>query len=177
MLIKLNFAIILLLLCTAFATAQDFAPEVQRAEMKKMELMIGRWEGAGWIQRGPVRESFHGSETIQRKLDGLAVLVEGKFFGDVKPGEAEKVIHETLAVVSFDPIEKGYKFRTYLATGSSGSFDGKLIEGGWQWGFEFAGGQVRYTIKFTTETWFEIGEFSKDGKTWMKNFEMTLKRK
>lgn len=177
MLIKLNFAIILLFISATFAVAQDLAPDLQRAEMKKMDLMIGRWEGTGWIQRGPARETFHGTEIIQRKLDGLALLVEGKFFGDVKPGEAEKVIHETLAVLSFDPKIKGYKFRTFLATGSSGSFDGKLIEGGWQWGFEFAGGMMRYTIKFTTDTWFEIGEFSKDGKSWLRNFEMTLKRK
>lgn len=176
MITKSLFALILLVFGAAAATAQDFGAETQRAEMKKLEMMVGRWEGTGWMQRGPNRETFRGGENIQRKLDGLALLVEGRFLNSEKPGAPERVIHETLAVLSYDPKATGYKFRTYLATGSSGSFDATLIEGGWQWGFQFAGGQVRYTIKMTNDTWFEIGEFSADGKTWTKNFEMTLKK-
>lgn len=168
-------ALTLLVTFTAVSAAQDFGADAQRAEMKKLDMMVGRWEGTGWMQRGPTRETFRGSENIQRKLDGLALLVEGKFFDSAK-GAPERVVHETLAVLNFDPKEKGYKFRTYLATGSSGNHDATLIDGGWQWGFQMAAGHVRFTIKFTADTWHEIGEFSTDGKTWMKNFEMTLKK-
>jgi hypothetical protein len=176
MITKFIFALTLVVTFAALSAAQDFGAETQRAEMKKMESMVGRWEGTGWMQRGPARETFHGTENIQRKLDGLALLVEGKFLNSEKPGGPERVVHETLAVMSYDPKASGYKFRTYLATGSSGSFDALLIDGGWQWGLQFPTGQVRYTIKVTADTWFEIGEFSADGKTWTKNFEMTLKK-
>lgn len=158
----------------SFALSQDFGAEAQRTEMKKLDMMVGKWEGGGWMQRGPTRETFKGTEIVQRKLDGLAVLVEGRFSDSEKP---DKIVHETLAVLSYDTKAPGYKFRTYLVNGSSGSFDAKLVDGGWQWGFEYPGMTMRYTVKYTADTWFEIGEMSRDGgKTWVKNFEMTLKK-
>jgi hypothetical protein len=176
MLTKSISAVAVLLYCVVVASAQDFGVETQRLEMKKLESMTGHWEGSGWMQHGPARETFHGVENVQSKLDGLAILVEGKFLGPDKSTGVEKIVHETLAVLSFDPKAAGYKFRTYLATGSNGEFDAHLVEGGWQWGFSFTGGSVRYTIKLTGDTWSETGEFSRDGTTWMKNFEMTLKK-
>ena len=167
----------LMLLVTSLAFAQqDNQPDLQRSEMKKLEMMAGKWEGTGWIQRGAnAKQAFQGSETVQKKLDGLALLVEGKFTDKDKP---EMVVHQTLAVLSFDIREKGYKFKTYLLNGGGGTQNVKLIDGGWEWGFEIpnGGGTVKYTIKMTPDTWYEIGEYSKDGKTWVKNFEMTLKK-
>ncbi len=164
----------LILVFASVSLSQDFGAEAQRTEMKKLDLMVGKWEGSGWMQRGPKREEFRGGETVQKKLDGLALLVEGRFTDSENP---QQVTHQTLAVLAFDTKEKGYKFKTYLLNGSGGNFDLKLVEGGWQWGFEYPGMAMRYTAKYTADTWFEIGEFSRDGgKTWVKNFEMTLKR-
>lgn len=170
---KITLLFSFLFLFASIACAQDFGAETQRAEMKKLDMMVGKWEGSGWMQRGPgAPETFKGGETVQRKLGGLALLVEGRFVD--KDG---RVGHETLAVLAYDTAAKGYKFKTYLASGTGGYFDLKLIEGGWQWGFEFSGGMTRYTAKFTADTWVETGEFSRDGgKTWVKNFEMTLKK-
>src|SRR5690349_2784567 len=122
--------------------------------------MVGQWKGSGWIQQGPKRETFTGTETVQRKIDGLALLGEGKF-----ANPEGKVIHETLAVLAFDPRAKGYKFRTYLASGMSGEHDFRIVADAFQWGFGFPGGEIRYTIKTANDVWFEIGEYSKDGKT------------
>lgn len=145
--------------------------DARRAEMKKLESMVGQWKGSGWIQQGPKRETFNGTETVQRKIDGLALLIEGKF------SDSEgKIIHETLAVLSSDPKTKNYNFRTYLATGLSGEHDFKLLADGYEWGFQLPSGSIRYLIKTTNDVWFETGEFSKDGKTWMKFFEMKLKK-
>jgi hypothetical protein len=170
---KFTFILSFLLLFASIAFSQDFGADAQRTEMKKLDMMVGKWEGAGWMQRGPgAPETFKGGEVVQKKLDGLALLVEGKFLN--KDG---KVGHETLAVLSYDAAAKGYKFKTYLATGAGGNFDLKLIEGGWQWSIEYTGMMTRFTAKFTSDTWLEIGEFSRDGgKTWVKNFEMTLKK-
>lgn len=172
---KLAILASLLFLFSSVAFSQDFGADTQLTEMKKLDMMVGKWEGAGWMQRGPKREEFKGTEQVQKKLDGLALLVEGKF-SDKE--DATKVVHQTLAVLNYDTAAKGYKFKTYLLSGAGGLFDVKLLSpDSWQWGLEYPGMTIRYTVKFTADTWFEIGEMTRDnGKTWTKNFEMTLKR-
>lgn len=164
-------AVIVLFAGFIAVSAQENNAELQRTEMKKLENMVGQWKGSGWMQQGAKRETFTGTETVQRKVDGLALLVEGKF------NDPEgKVIHETLAVISFDAKMSKHRFRTYLASGISGEHDIKVLETGWQWGFSFPNGTIRYDIKIENNIWFETGEFSKDGKTWMKFFEMKLEK-
>lgn len=148
------------------------AMDEQRAEMKKLESWIGKWQGAGWIEQAKGRENFAGTETVQRKLDGLALLVEGKF-----KNKQDVVIHETLAVLSPNQKSKNYDFNTFLASGIKGLQELKAIESGWQWGFEFPAGAVRYTIKINDKTWLETGEMTMDGgKNWRKFFEMNLSK-
>ena len=146
--------------------------ESKRAEMKKLDALVGQWSGTGWIQREQGKENFAGTETVQRKIGGLALLVEGNFKD--KDGA---VVHETLAVLSPNSKTKNYDFRTYLASGISGEHEFKTTERGWQWGFTFPNGAIRYDIRIENETWIETGEMSRDGgKTWMKIFEMNLKK-
>jgi hypothetical protein len=39
-------------------------------------------------------------------------------------------------------------------------------------------GKTRNTLRLTPEgKWNEVGEFSRDGTAWVKNFEMTLSKK
>lgn len=157
--------------------ATEAPPLSQLSEMKKLHYMAGRWEGTGWMERDGRRTTFTGSETIQSKLNGLVLLVEGKFTGKAPDKEEEVVVHETLGVLSFDQRANTHRFRTYLANGISGDHEVKLIEGGWQWGFQFPAGAVRYTIKVDKpDEWSEVGEFSADGKTWKQVFEMNLRR-
>ena len=163
--------IIVLLAGLTAVSAQENNTELQRGEVKKLESMVGQWKGAGWIQQGAKRDTFTGTETVQRKLDGLALLVEGRF-----TNPEGKVIHETLAVLDFDAKPAKYRFRTYLATGRSGEQDFKVVADGFEWGFQSPMGTIRYTIKTANDVWFETGEFSKDGKTWTKFFEMKLDR-
>ncbi|MGI8812280.1 MAG: DUF1579 family protein [Pyrinomonadaceae bacterium] len=164
-------ALFLTLVFAAAVIAQ--APEsieAKKAEMKKLDKMAGQWKGSGWIQMGPKRETFSGSENVQRKLDGSALLIEGKF-----SNPEGRVIHETLAVLTYDTA-KGYRFATYLANGMNGIYDFKIVPAGFEWGFQIPGGTIRYTINNDNDKWSEIGEFSKDGKIWFKTFEMTLDR-
>lgn len=168
---KILLAVIVLFAGFMAISAQENTVETQRGEMKNVESLIGQWKGSGWIQQGEKRETFSGTENVQRKIDGLALLIEGKF------ANAEgKVIHETMAVLSYDAKNSKYNFRTYLASGRSGDFDFKTISDGYEWGFQMQAMTIRYTIKTANNTWQEIGEFSKDGKTWMKFFEMKLEK-
>ena len=155
--------------------AQMPSPTIQLNEMKKLSYMAGQWKGSGWMEQAGKRTDFSGAETIQSKLNGLTLLVEGKFNTQINGKDV--TVHETLAVLSYDERSKTFRFRTYLANGITGDQEAKLIDGGWQWGFQFPGGTIRYTIKVNEkDEWFEIGEMSQDGTTWRKFFEMTLKR-
>ena len=166
---------------TTYAQPNEAAIEAQRSQMKKLERMVGQWQGSGWIQQGADKQNFNGTETVQSKLDGLALLVEGKFKskGSAKENEKvinEKVIHETLAVLSYNAKSQNFDFQTYLANGMGGKHELKITENGFEWGFQFPNGSTRYLIKVSNDVWFETGEFSMDGKTWKKFFEMELKR-
>lgn len=171
-------AIFCSVLCVSFASgqvdkeAQQKMVEAQRAEMKKLDAMIGQWKGSGWIEQGKGKETFTGTENIQRKLDGLAILVEGRFVD-----KQNVVIHETLAVLSYNLTAKDYDFNTFLINGRKGAYKLKAEPDGWIWGITFPGGEIRYHIKLTSDTWHETGEMSMDeGKTWRQFFEMTLKK-
>jgi len=146
--------------------------EIKRSEMKKLDRLVGQWQGTGWIQQGKEKQNFAGTENVQRKINGLALLVEGNFKD--KDG---KVIHETIAVLSPNLQKKNYDFRAYLANGNSGDYEFKAVEDGWQWGFQFPNGAIRYDIKINNNSWIETGYFSQDnGKTWLKFFEMQLQK-
>ena len=151
-----------------------FQTETQKIEMAKLDKMIGKWSGAGWIQQGAKREEFTGTENVQRKLGGLAVLIEGRFTDKNQP---DKVIHETLAVLSYNTNTKIYDFKTYLANGSGGNFTFGAKGENFEWGLNFPGTKILYTISFKDGVWNEIGKMSRDdGKTWNQFFEMNLKK-
>jgi hypothetical protein len=163
--------IILMAGLTGISAQENSNTELLRGEVKKVESLVGQWKGSGWIQQGAKRETFTGTENVQRKLDGLALLIEGRF-----TNPEGRVIHETLAVLDFSEKDSKYRFRTYLATGRTGEYDFKLIPDGYEWGFQTPAGTIRYTIKTSKDAWSEIGEYSKDGKTWAQFFEMNLKK-
>jgi hypothetical protein len=161
----------------AFSTAtsaQNPMVAAKKAEMAKLAKWAGQWKGSGWVQQGPQRETFTGSENVQMKLDGLALLVEGNFVNS-----EGKPAHQTLGVVSYNDKASAYDFATYLASGITGVQTLKIVGDHYEWGFDIPGGygSTRFNIKVDDTTWFETGEFSRDGgKTWFKNFEMTLTR-
>ncbi|HUS20321.1 MAG TPA: hypothetical protein VMZ25_11785, partial [Terriglobales bacterium] len=123
---------------------------------------------------GGVRETFTSWEKIQSKLDGVALLVEGLH----KSKATGKVVHQTLAVISYDEQAKNFRFKTNLANGRAGDYTGKVLaDNVFEWGMDVPRGRIRYTIKLTEKSeWSEVGEYSADGTTWRKIFEMTLRK-
>lgn len=159
--------------------AQD-AAAVQRGAMKRLDPWVGVWKGSGWILMGrnQPRQEFTITETVQSKLGGRVLLVEGAGRGkDAKTG-AEVDMHNTLAVFSYDEIAKVYRFRTHEAAGRALDAEAKPIDGGLEWGFrdETRGATIRFTIRLDGNRWHEVGEASMDGKTWHKFMDMTLER-
>ena len=147
----------------------------ERAEMKKLDWLVGRWKGTGWIQMGPQgRKKFTQTETIQAKLNGLVLIIEGE--GKAK-GDGSTV-HSALAFVSYDDPAKTFRWRACTAEGRQTDTVAKVDTHALEWGLEIPQrGRMRYTIKLNDKgEWFEIGEMSQDGQKWNKFFEMTLQR-
>lgn len=154
------------------------AVETVREEMKKPQWLVGRWKGGGWMQAGPQRREFVGTETVQSKLGGLSLLIEGNFRQKGAAADAPPV-HETLAVLSYDPEQRHYWLSAWLRSGYSGRYEARVGEGNVvTWYMDIPQGRVRYTIERDDHgRWHETGEMSPDaGKTWHKFLEMTLER-
>jgi hypothetical protein len=154
---------------------------LNREKMKLFSYWIGRWQGEGFMQMGPgdPKKSVV-DERIESKLDGTLLLVEG--IGKAKTSSSSEmaIVHQALGILSYDPATNQFRFRTYLKDGREA--DAWLMSTGqdkFQWGFDTPnGGKTRYSITLNPnqKTWNEIGEFSRDGSTWLKFFEMNLKK-
>ena len=151
------------------------SPVVEK--MKALSFLVGEWEGAGWMQFGlQARKDVKVRESIKTKLAGKALLIEG--LGTAKNPETgdESTVHEALAVVTWDAKKGQYSMRAI--TERAGAVDPNVQVGdkSMVWSFDArAGGTVRYSIKINENgQWFEVGEFSRNGKDWNKFFEMTL---
>ena len=146
-------------------------------EMRKLDFLVGEWKGEAWIKMGPKTEYAIQTERVQKKAGGKALLIEGLGRVKLENGAPGDVVHDAMAVVSFDDTSKTYRFDSWVA--NRPSVPAKLEVTGPNtlvWGFDSPqGGKIRYTIRLTDKgEWNEIGEFSRDGTEWMKFFEMTL---
>ena len=143
-------------------------PDAQLAAMAKLDYMAGNWQGEGWMDMGGRRMTFRGGEKIQKKLNGVALLVEGSFFTKPEGAPAEIPVHTTLGVMYYDPKTSTYRFSSWLASGGAGSTELTVTDGGWSWMTETG---VKFTMTLTDGQWMETGEMA--GKQF---FEMRLKK-
>jgi hypothetical protein len=153
---------------------QPTGPSVaELAAMKKLHFLVGKWEGTGWIQQGPQRQETKGTEQVQVKLQGKALLVEG-LFADVANG---KVVHETMAVVTYDEKASKYRFNTYLYNRPNAEYELVLKDNGVAWQMKVGEGMfVDFTMGIDKGDWLEIGEVTMPGRPKMKFLEMRLKK-
>jgi hypothetical protein len=149
----------------------------QKEAMQKVAFLVGQWKGTGWMMMGPDRrDEFVSTETVESRLDGLVLIIEGVHESS-DPAHKGLVVHHALAEVSWDAKQSAYRFRSHLATGDESDFAGKIVDGAFVWGFETPRGRMRYTIKLDAQgRWSESGERSADGQTWQPFFAMTLDR-
>ena len=161
------------------ALAQNIESQSAK-EMKRLDFLLGDWKGEGWIEMGPSgRSTFKQTETVQSKLNGTVVLIEGVGKGKLASTGQEGIIHNALAVISYDSRAKKFQFRAYRADGNLVDAEMTTDANTLVWGFREPqrNVEIKYTIKLNDAgQWFEIGEFSMEGKTWRKFFEMTLQR-
>jgi len=104
----------------------------QRNAMKKLEFLIGKWQGEARMVRGDESVELIQTEEAQYKLDGLVLMIEG-VGRRISDGQA---VLQALGIVCFDDAEGIYRFRAF----NDGRFletEMKLLEGdkGMTWGF------------------------------------------
>ncbi len=157
--------------------SQTPPPPVDKSKMNVFKDWVGNWKGEGWIQPGPgTPQKSIVDEHIEYKLDGMIVTVEGT---GKSPDDEGKIVHHAFAVLYYDQTAKAYKFRSFLKDGrNTDAWFEVTGENKYRWGFDVPTGKIAYTINLDTSAgkWNEIGEFSSDGKTWYKFFEMNLTR-
>jgi hypothetical protein len=163
---------LLIVLALFFSHANGQTPGASKEQMKKLAAWTGRWTGTSTSQMQGKTESGTVEESIEWKVDGHALLING--LGKNKEG---KIVHEALGVLSFDSKDNKYRLRTWLRDGrNADAWFLVLGENSFQWGFDVPTGKIRYNIQLTQTTWVESGEYSSDGTQWFPFFQMQLAR-
>ncbi len=169
----------LLILSPASASAQEpdsetSAPDPGMEAMTRLASMVGQWQGTGWMRRGPGEPRHTSSlETVESRLGGRLLLVEGLHHSKNDPSQ---VVHHAFGVISYDPENGRYRFRTHLTNGQSGDHEMRLEGQDILWFLDTPRGKIRYTIRIQDGEWHETGEFSADGESWQEFFGMDLER-
>lgn len=146
---------------------------ISKDEMKKLSSWVGEWKGEGWQldQQTRQKQTFSVDEKVESRLDGLALIVEGKGNHNGNVG------HHAMAMIYYNADKAHYDFHSIVSQGQTTMAKGEFNERGeFIWGFEVPQGQIRYTIKIEGDTWTESGAFSMDGNTWFPIMEMKLIR-
>jgi hypothetical protein len=133
--------------------------EAQRAAMKQLSFLIGRWVGEGRILRGPGETvELNQQEEAQYKLNGLILTIEG--IGCSK-GDGKTAL-QALAFVSYDDQSGRYIMRAfndgrYLETELKLAEDGQGI----MWGFVLGEIKTSSMLRINEEgDWTELTEIT-----------------
>ena len=108
---------IVLIFATAI-TAQSFETDsVSKSEVSKLAFITGQWKGTGWMMgMDKNKMAFEQTENIAFKLDNTVLLIEGQ-------GKSNgKIIHNAMAIVTFNKETNCYNFESYLQNGRKGQY-------------------------------------------------------
>lgn len=167
--------VLTLLLAASSAHAQQndthAALARQKTALAPLAFMDGVWRGPAYnIGQDGVRHEIVQTERIGPLLDGTVKLIEGRGYNP-----DGSVGFNALAVLSFNTHKQAYNFRSY-AMGNEGDFEFTPTADGFVWKVPVGPMTIRYTAKFTGNTFNEVGDrLMPDGKT-VRFFEMNLKR-
>jgi hypothetical protein len=147
----------------------------QRAAMKKLGFLVGKWVGEARLLRGPVEPVvLVQTEEAQFKVDGLVLEIEG--IGRTKLDN--KPVLQALGIISFDDETSTYHMRAF----NDGRFletDVKLLEGGKSltWGFALGSIRTSSVLRINEKgEWTELAEITIDSQPGRKLMELTVKR-
>lgn len=159
-----------MVLFTSISYAQDTETnQISKKEVSKLAFIAGEWKGKGWMMgQDRQKHPFDQTESIRYKLDSTAILIEGLGMDN------GKVIHNAMAIVTYNKTDNNYTFHSYLANGREGKYKAELIGDKLYW---YPMDNMRYIISINNKgQWYETGEM-KRGEQWFQFFEMALDKK
>jgi hypothetical protein len=167
-----HYLFILCLLITLKLAAQN-PVAIQQEKMSNLQKLVGSWSGTGWIiPADGKKHTFNQTEVVTAKMDGGVLTVDG----NGKDSETGKPIHTAFAILTFDNAKQSYRW-TAVSSGYVTDVAPEVKTDSFVWSLATGNGTIRYTINFGNGEWVEKGEQSTDnGKTWVQNFEMHLKK-
>jgi hypothetical protein len=148
--------------------------DAQRAAMKKLDFLVGKWAGEArrWLGPGdPVVMTQ--TEDAQYKLDGLLLTIEG--VGRTKDGKPDL---QALGIISFDDENATYRMRAFndgrfLETEVKVADDGK----GMSWGFALGQYRTSSVLRINEKgDWTELHEITIGAQPPKKFMELTVSR-
>jgi len=147
--------------------------EAQRAAMKKLGFLVGKWVGEARILRGsgePVE--LNQTEEAQYKLDGSLLLIEG--VGRTKTGQP---VLQALGLISYDDEIGTYRMRAF----NEGRFletELKLLDDGdgLMWGFALGEVKTHSVLRMNEKgEWTELHEITIGPQPPRKLMELTVR--
>ena len=148
---------------------------VQRAAMKKLEFLVGKWNGEARLLRGPGEwMDLNQSEEAQYKLDGLILVIEG--VGRTK-SDGHSVL-QALGVISFDDETASYRIRAFN--------EGRFLESNMKlldqdktmnWGFVLGEVTTKSVLRINERgEWTELAEIKIGSEPAKTLLELTVRR-
>ncbi len=156
----------------AFAQELPAGPEVQREAMRKLGFLAGHWSGPVAIVRGPGEPlRLTQTETVEYKLGGLVLLIEGKSVG----GDG-KTQFEALATVAYEDATHSYRIRAYNG-GHYLDTELSVAGDGFSWGFSAGPARIVNRMHLTGKgQWQETTEVTMGDHPAQKSVDMLLER-
>jgi len=149
--------------------------EAQRAAMKKLSFLVGKWSGEAHIFRQPDQPlELIQTEEAQYELDGLVLMIEGigRSKADAKP------VLQALGIVSYDDETGTYRMRAYN-DGRYLETEIKLADGGngLTWGFSLGEVKTTSVLRISEKAeWTELHEISIGSQPPRKFMELRVTR-
>jgi hypothetical protein len=152
-------------------------PTEQRAALKKLEFIAGKWKGEARQESAPGQwRAITQRETVELKLGGTLLIVEG--LGTIRPPESKEdvVVFNAFATISYNAGEKKYTMQSFLMDGRRIEPWIEPVESGFDWGFDAPGDvKIRYRMRLNEKKqWHEVGDYKLPNQEWHRFFEMTL---
>ena len=159
---------------TAFAAGPPDTAALLAAQKKALaplRAFDGLWRGPATVVGPDGRAlSLIQTERVGPLLSGTVRLIEGR--GHRSDGS---VAFNALAVISFNPQDGTYNFRSY-AQGHEGDFPLTVKDGEFVWTIQAGPATIRYAASVKDGVWYETGERTLAGQAPVRIFEMKLQR-
>jgi len=148
--------------------------ETQRAAMKEVSFLVGKWAGEARLLRGPAESvELLQTEEAQYKLGGLILVIEG--IGRTK--SSGQPVLQAFGIISYDDESAKYRIRAFN--------DGRFLETqvrlleegkGMTWGFVLGDIRTNSVLRINENgEWTELAEITIGPEPPKKLLELTVR--